>query len=114
MAVCEEGRTGRALKLCQLYQGAKESTWQTAMAAPSSATTLMDAGSQTELQWEPTAAQVPGRRVCLILALVWDSSSEHSCGRCTQVEQFLHLVTELQEEVSRLKSIRECGRKIVY
>lgn len=29
---------------------------------------------------------------------------------CTQVEAFLHLVTELQEEVSRLRRIKEISR----
>ena len=41
-------------------------------------------------------------------------SSEHTCGRCTQVEKILCLVTELREEVSRLRSIRESEREMDY
>lgn len=38
-------------------------------------------------------------------AFRWHSSREPSCGRCAQVEELLHLVTELGEDVSRLKII---------
>lgn len=34
-------------------------------------------------------------------------SSEHTCGRCTLEKELLCLVTELWEEMSRLRSIRE-------
>lgn len=59
-AVCMEGCAGRALKLCQLHQGAMISTWQKAMASLSPAPTTTDAASQTELRWENAATQVPG------------------------------------------------------
>jgi len=114
MVVCQEGRTGRALKLCQLHQGLMVPTQQTAKAAPSSAHSLANAGSQAQLRREPTAAQVPGCTVCPALTPGWDGSSERTGGRCTRVKQLLHLVTEFQEEVSRLRSIRECERETDY
>lgn len=40
-------------------------------------------------------------------------SSEHSCGRCTQAEELLSLVTELQEEVGRLSCIEESERLLI-
>ena len=45
---------------------------------------------------------------------VSDGSSEHTCGRYAQVEELLRLVTELWEEVRRLRSIRECERERDY
>ena len=114
VSVCVEGHTGRALKLCQLDQGAMISTRQKAMASLNSAPAATDMASQTELQWERAATQVSGCSVCPTLMPVWDSSSEHTCGRCAQVGELLHLVTELREEVSRLRSIRESERERDY
>jgi len=37
-------------------------------------------------------------------------SSEYICGRCAQVKELLRLVTELWDEVSRLRSIRKSER----
>ncbi|GAB0179306.1 hypothetical protein GRJ2_000395900 [Grus japonensis] len=90
------------------------STWQKAMSTLTSAPTTTDAASQTELRWEHAATQVPGCRLCPALTPAQDGSSEHTCGRCAQVEELLHLVTELWEEVSGLRSIRECEREIDY
>ena len=42
------------------------------------------------------------------------STGRSTCGRCTQVEELLSLVTELREEVTRLKSIRESEKEIDY
>ena len=42
------------------------------------------------------------------------SSSEHTCGRCAQVEELLRLVTEVWEEVSGVRSIRECETERHY
>ena len=75
-----------------------------------SAPTTTDAVSQTELRWEHAATQVSGCRVCSALMPVPDGSSDHTCGRCAQGEELLHLVTEFREEVSRLRSIRERKR----
>jgi len=97
-------------KLCQLDYRALESTWQKATASLSSAPTMTDKDSQAELQWDPAATQVPGRRVCPALTPVWDGSSE-PCERCAQAEKLLHLVMELWEEVSRLRSTRECKQE---
>ena len=98
------------LKLCQLDQGATVSIWQKAMASLSSAPTMTDTAAQTELRWEHAATQVSGRGVCPALMPVPDGSS----GRCAQVEELLRLVTELWEEMSRLRSIRECERERDY
>ena len=114
VAVHEEGHAGRELKLCQLDWGAMVSNQQKDMAAPSSAPTLNDAASQTELQWEHTSTQVSGCRVCPTVTPVWDDRSECTCERCTQVEQLLHLVTEVCKEVSRLRSIQDCERENDY
>lgn len=43
---------------------------------------------------------------------VQDGDTEHSCGRCAQVEELLRLLAELREEVGRQKSIRESENKI--
>ena len=86
------------------------STWQKAMASLNSAPTTTDAASQTELQWEHAATQVSSCTVCPALLPASDGSSEHTCGRCAQLEEILRLVTELWEEVSRLWSIREYER----
>ena len=110
-AVCAEGRAGRVLKI---DPGAVVSTWQKAVASLSSAPTTTDAAAQTELEWEHTTTQVSGCRVCPAFMPVSDSSSKHTCGRCAQVEGLLCLVTELQEEVNRLRSIRESERERDY
>lgn len=44
---------------------------------------------------------------------VQDGRSEHIYGKYAQVEVILHLVTELQKEVNRLKSIRVSEREVV-
>ncbi|KAK4817820.1 hypothetical protein QYF61_000655 [Mycteria americana] len=113
-AVCAEGRAGRALKLCQLNQGATVSTWQKAVASLSSSHTTTDTASQTELWWEHAASQVSGCRVCPALMPVPDGSSEHTRGRYAQAEELRHLVTELWEGASRLRSIMECERESGY
>ena len=98
------------LNLCQLYQG----VWQKTMASLSSSPTMSDAASQTELQWEHAATHVPGCRVGPALMPVPDGSIEHTCGMRDHGEEFLHLMTEIQEEVTRLRSIRECERERDY
>ena len=60
-AVRAEGCAGRALKPCQLNQGAMVSTWQKAMASLSSAPTTTDTAAQPGLRWEHAAA--PGVRL---------------------------------------------------
>ena len=90
------------------------STLPKPMASLSSAPTTTDAASQAELWWEHAATQVSGCRMCPTLIPVSDNSSEHTCGRCAQVEELLCLVTELREEVSRLRSIRERERERDY
>lgn len=57
--------------------------------------------TQMELPREHGTTQVPSRRVCLSFLSGSDGSSEHTCGRCAQVELF-SMVAELQEVVGRL------------
>ncbi|KAK4826358.1 hypothetical protein QYF61_007952 [Mycteria americana] len=85
------------------------STW---CKATSSALTKMDVATQTELPRKHAATQVSGCRECQGLSLVTDGSSENSCVRCDQVDNLLSLVAELQEEVERLRSIRESEKEI--
>lgn len=82
------------------------------VASMSSTTTRSDAASQTELLWEHATTQTSGCRVCPTLTPVSDGNDGHTCRRCAQVEDLLQLVMELREEVSRLRSIRECEREI--
>ena len=39
--------------------------------------------------------------------LVSEGSSENTCERCAQIEELLHLMAGLWDEVDRLGSIRE-------
>ena len=41
-----------------------------------------------------------------------EGDSKQACGRCDQVDELLCMVAELQEEVSRLRSIRESKKEI--
>jgi len=45
----------------------------------------------------------PDVRLCPTLTPGWDGSRGRTGGRCAQVEQLLLLVTEVQEEMSRLR-----------
>lgn len=67
--------------------------------------------TQTELPSECVVIQVSGCTVCPSFLSVSDGSSEYVCGRYAQVE-LLSLVTELWEEVGRLRSIRESKNEI--
>lgn len=70
----------RVLWLCQLDQGPRVSSRQKAAASPSSAPTMTDAGSQTELRREQAVTLVSGWWLCPALSPGWDSSGEHSVG----------------------------------
>ena len=57
------------------------------------------------------AVQLSGCRECLALSLLLqEGSRDTSCVRCEQVDDLLSLVAE--EEVGRLRSIRDCGKGI--
>lgn len=77
------------------------------MSTLNSAPTATDAASQTELCQEHAATQVLGCRVCPAFMPVLDNSSKHATRYCAQIQELLCLVTELWEEVNRLRSIRE-------
>lgn len=66
-------------------------TQQKDMASLNFAPTTTDTAAQTELWWEHAATPVSGGGVCPALVPVSDSS-EHTCGRCAQVEELLCLV----------------------
>ena len=77
--------------------------------------TVTDVATQTEGLGKHAAIQVLGCRVCPSLLSVSDSSSEgYACGRCAQIEELLNQVAELQEEVSRLRSIRESELSLIH
>jgi len=69
-------------------------------------------GSQTEAPRKDIGVQVSGCRECLSLALTPEDSRDNSCVQCDQVNDLLSLVSELKEEVERLRSIWECERDI--
>lgn len=117
--VCREGEQGgprhfkwRLQPTCKDLRtaGAMVSTWLKAvpsvsLMAPPAA--RIDAVTQTELSRDHAAVQIQGCRVCPSFRSVSDGSSELTCGRCAQVKELLRLVTELQEDVSRLRSTEE-------
>ncbi|KAK4810652.1 hypothetical protein QYF61_007389 [Mycteria americana] len=72
----------------------------------------VDVATQMELPQKHAATQVSGCRECQGLSLFMDGSSEDSCVRCDQVDDLLCMVAELQEEVERLRSIREAEKEI--
>lgn len=83
------------MKLCQLDQGAMIPTQQKVTSSLNSAFTTTDIASQTELQQEHAATQVSECRTCPDVVPVQDSSSEHTCGRCTQVKELHNLILVL-------------------
>lgn len=99
-----------ALQCCQLEQGSMVTTLQKAMSSLSSASTMTDRGTQTELHWEYTPTSVPGCRV----SPAFTGRSKFTWGMCTHTEELLHGETELQEEVGGLRSIKECKKETDY
>ena len=67
--------------------------------------------TQTEVLPKNVAVQVSGFRECLSLLLPEESGRNSTCMRCEQVEDLLRTVTELKEEVERLRTIRECEQE---
>lgn len=57
----------KVLSLCQLDQRAAVSTLQKALASLSSASTIMHAAAEAELQWEHVATPVPATACALLL-----------------------------------------------
>ena len=55
------------------------------------------------------AVQVSGCGECLALSLLQEGSRDTTCVRCEQVEDLLSLVGKLNEEVERLRGIRDWG-----
>lgn len=96
ITVSGEVCAGRALKLSQLDQGARVSTWQKAVPCVNSAPAMTDAASQTELCWEHAATRVLGCRVCPAPVPVPDGNSGHARGSCTP-EKLLNTVTRRGE-----------------
>lgn len=69
-------------------------------------TTGITITTQMEVPREHGTTQAPSCRVCLSFLSGSDGSSEHTCGRCAQVELF-SMVAELQEVVDRLSEEHE-------
>ncbi|XP_074991813.1 uncharacterized protein LOC142074828 isoform X2 [Calonectris borealis] len=71
-----------------------------------------NAATQTELLFRHAPTQVSGCGMCEGIFLEVESDCKQDCGRCDQIDELLCLVAELQEEVSRLRSIRESEKEI--
>ncbi|PKU29277.1 death-associated protein 1 [Limosa lapponica baueri] len=71
-----------------------------------------NAATQTELLSEHVTTQALDCGVCARTYLEIDDDGKHACGRCVQVDELLCLVTELQEEVGKLRSIRQSEKEI--
>lgn len=69
-------------------------------------------GLKTELQKEDTALQVSGCREYLGLLTESGAHGFLACQRCAVFQELYHQAKELQEEVSRLSSIREDEKHI--
>ena len=64
-----------------------------------------NAATQTELLYKHVIPQVSSCGMCEGIFLEVESDCKQACGRCDQIDELLCLVAELQEEVSRLRSI---------
>ena len=64
-----------------------------------------NAATQTELLFKHATTLVSGCGMYEGIFLEVESDCKHACGRCDQTDELLCLVAELQEEVSRLRSI---------
>lgn len=94
-------------EVCQLKQGTMISTQEETMATFSSINWWSFAVKflmGTRCHPDVRLQDVP----CCYTNTRWQQWALLPCGKCTQVEGLLCLVTELWEEVSRLRSIREC------
>ncbi|OPJ76701.1 hypothetical protein AV530_009634 [Patagioenas fasciata monilis] len=68
--------------------------------------------TQTEGLLRTVAVQVSGCRKHQSLLLPGEEGQHSTCVRCEQVEDLLSMVVTLQEEVKRLRSIRDCKNEI--
>lgn len=76
------------------------STWQKVM---SPALARMDVATQRELPQKYETIQSPGCRKYQSLSVVMDGSRHNSCVRCDQADDLLSWVSDLQEEVGRIR-----------
>ena len=58
------------------------------------------------------SVQVSSCRKWLSLLLLGEGSRDSTCVRCKQVGELLSMVTELKEEVDRLRTSRECDGRL--
>ncbi|GAB0209404.1 sodium- and chloride-dependent neutral and basic amino acid transporter B(0+)-like [Grus japonensis] len=68
--------------------------------------------TQTELLTEHVTTQTSDCRVYVRIFLEMERDSKHACGRCDQVDVLLCLMSELQEEMGKLRSIRQSEKEI--
>jgi len=71
-----------------------------------------NAAAQTELLFKHVTTQLSGCGMFEGIFLEVESDHKQDRGRCDQIDKLLCLVVELQEEVSRLRSIQESERNI--
>ena len=63
--------------------------------------------TQMEALPRNVAVQVSGCRECLSLSLLVKDGRDTTCMRCDQGDDLLSMVSELKEEVERLRTSRE-------
>ncbi|KAK4818853.1 hypothetical protein QYF61_020072 [Mycteria americana] len=73
---------------------------------------LAPGGTSAATQFKHATTQVSGCGMCEGIFLEVDSDCKQACGGCDQIDKLLCLVAELQEEVGRLRSIRESEREV--
>ena len=114
VAVCAAVRAGRASRQlasspCGLHPPRRDLAM---VSTRTRAIARRDVAMQTELPQKHAATQVSGCRECQGLALMMEGCRDNIGMRCEQVEDLLSMVAELKEEVTRLRTIRECKREI--
>lgn len=111
-AVCAVVRAGRGeragKRLAAPLQKAIASSHAAHAHTPPPPTPTTDAAIQTALEGRHATTQAPGCRVLSEDIGAGEGSTVLTCQTCAQVEELVHLVTEHQGQVSRLRSIREC------
>ena len=68
--------------------------------------------TQTEVLKQHASVQVYGCSECHSLAFAVLGEGDSTCVRCDQVNDLLSLVVDLEEEVERLRSIKECEKEM--
>ena len=68
--------------------------------------------TQTKVTKQHASTQVSDYSECQSLAFAVLGEGDSTCVRCDQVNDLLSLVVDLEEEVERLRSIKECEKEM--